>query len=239
MAASRLTSTSFFTHQTIAAHLAAGHPMTVRRGEHWCCLLCQRQFKSERYLSRHLDCSTMHSTALTAAIASGRLPPSTAVTATEARAGIKRERTDAESDCGSSGGGGSSLSALEQMELFEKRLKSVTPRPSASTGTPHAEMAQVDSNHARSMNRQMDWLCSGCGKLNFARVVVCIDCKKHVDSTTKYVTNRLKEIKHQRFATAFQHDETLSRFAPAPSPQEARADGSFGDGQQRRASFHS
>eukprot|EP00966_Prymnesium_polylepis_P186733 4328671-Prymnesium_polylepis.1 len=44
----------------------------------------------------------------------------------------------------------------------------------------------------------MDWECSGCGQFNFARSIACITCKKHVDSTTKYLSNRLKEIKQVR-----------------------------------------
>ena len=128
------------------------------------------------------------------------------------------------------------MSALEQMALFEKRLKG---RAKIEADRPPAEEAQVDSTHARSMNRQMDWECGYCNAFNFARVVVCHQCKKHVDGTTRYVSNRLKEIKQQRFATVFQDDAALGRFAPAPPAQEARPDGSFGDGTRSRASFNS
>jgi hypothetical protein len=40
-------------------------------------------------------------------------------------------------------------------------------------------------------------------QFNFARSVICHNCKKHVDSTTKYLSNRLKEIKQERFAKVF------------------------------------
>ena len=58
------------------------------------------------------------------------------------------------------------LSANE--ELFEKRLKTDAKRAPEKAAVP-AEEAVVDSNHARSINRQMDWECSGCD----ARVDIC------------------------------------------------------------------
>lgn len=229
---------SAFTQQSISEHLSAGHPLTVRRGEHHCCLVCLRQFKSERHLCRHLDRSTLHADNLAAAIAAGRVPPTAASRPDDASrpsAGAKRLVPDTPADACASGASSNSgsMSALEQMELFAKSLKGKATR----TEKP-IDMGQVDSNHARSMNKQMDWICSGCNMTNFARVVVCIKCKRHVDGDTEYISNRLKEIKHQRFATVFASDEKLSRFAPAPPPQEARPDGSFGDGSNRRGGFH-
>ena len=134
---------------------------------------------------------------------------------------------------------GAPMSALEQMELFEKRLKVQAKRAPEKAPTNEAE-AMVDSNHARSMNKQMDWDCSGCGAFNFARVVVCYSCKRHVDDTTKYISNRLQDLKAQRFATVFQDDKDLSRFAPVPAAPDARPDGSSGNSDARaRASFSS
>lgn len=49
-------------------------------------------------------------------------------------------------------------------------------------------------------------------------MVVCGKCGRHVDSNTKYLTNRLKEIKAERFAR-------LSAAEGGKLP-EARADGS-------------
>ena len=103
---------------------------------------------------------------------------------------------DGTSGGGGSGGGGG-MSALEQMALFEKRLKSQAKRMPEKIVEPE-DPVKVDSNKARTINNQMDWECSGCGTFNFARTITCITCKKHVDSTTKYLSNRLKEIKRVR-----------------------------------------
>mmetsp|Transcript_16822 Transcript_16822/g.43200 ORF Transcript_16822/g.43200 Transcript_16822/m.43200 type:complete len:231 (-) Transcript_16822:122-814(-) len=227
-----LSPSSLFTKDSIARHLAAGHSITVRRDEqHWCCLICLRQFKSKPQAQRHVEGSALHARNLAEAVIAGQVP-STASTAANDAQPTKRDRPAV--DIASSGAGGS-LSALEQMELFEKRLKGQAKRVERDY---KLEESEVDSNHARTINKQMDWECSGCTAFNFARVVVCFQCKKHVDSTTRYLSNRLKEIKQQRFATAFQDDQTLSRFAPVvPPPQQARSDGSFGDGVHRCASF--
>ena len=224
-----------------------GGAMIAQRGEHWCCLLCLRQFKSEAQVAKHISRSTLHADNLNSAIAQGRVPESAMPTSEAAEGdGSERERppkrSAPEGDAGgtsggagsSGGGGGGAMSALEQMELFEKRLKvQARHAPDKPKGSSKEEEAIVDSNHARTINRQMDWECSGCGTFNFARVVVCIECKRHVDSSTIYLSNRLKELKRQRFANAFQSDETFARFAPAPpQPQRTeRADGSFGDGK--------
>ena len=239
MSLAALTPSAAFTKDSIARHLAAGHPITVRRGEQWCCLVCLRQFTSERHVERHVVRSALHATNLANAVAAGRVPPSLSDVARPA----KRERSAVEANLAGGGGGGGggsggggSLSALEQMELFEKRLKGRTSTDKIER-VPEKK-AVVDSTHARSVNGQMDWDCSKCNAFNFARVVVCYKCGAHVDSTTHYLTNRLKDLKQQRFAHVFQDDKSLSKFAQPPPPQEARADGSFGDGSRSRASFH-
>ena len=74
---------------------------------------------------------------------------------------------------------------------------------------------------------------AGAGNaFNFARVVTCGTCLKHVDEKTRYVTNRLKEIKYERFKAYFKGDEDgLDKRAPnlervqAADPMRAR--GSF------------
>ena len=61
---------------------------------------------------------------------------------------------------GGGGGGGGSMSALEQMQLFEKRLKTEARRvPEKNANNEHDKL--VNSTYARSINGQMDWECSG------------------------------------------------------------------------------
>jgi hypothetical protein len=60
-----------------------------------------------------------------------------------------------------------------------------------------------DSSKARTINNQMDWECGECAQFNFARTVYCHACNHHVDAKTKYLTNRLKELKQERFARVF------------------------------------
>ena len=71
----------------------------------------------------------------------------------------------------------------------------------------------------------MDWECGECGQFNFARVVTCHNCKKHVDGNTKYLTNRLKEIKQERFARVFgdQAGFTAAPVAADPAAEHAHA----------------
>ena len=98
----------------------------------------------------------------------------------------------------------------------------------------------MDSSHARTVNGQMDWECGHCGMLNFARVVCCGKCKAHVDHTTKYVSNRLREIKYERFARYAAQDGELAGKAPnlPPLGSGMRADGSSSmPSSSSRASF--
>lgn len=184
--------------------------------------MCERQFKSEVHLGKHLEKSDLHKENLAKAVAIGRLTqPSKrpaegpAETSDAVEPSAKRERlvapTEAPnpaSDSGSSSVAASSaapMSALEQMELFEKRLKSqakMQPQKKAAT------TADVDSNKARTINNQMDWECGECGQFNFARSVICHACKAHVDHNTKYLSNRLKELKQERFARVFGNSAT-------------------------------
>jgi len=229
-------------------------PMLEQRGDHFCCLLCQRQFASEVQLRKHLTKSSLHADNLAAAEAAGRVaavPTQQPREQTkrpapdEAAPPPKRERSEATSsgsiDCGAAASShppasqppaslpeasSSRLSALEQMELFEKRLKVEAKRQPEKDKEEAETTAIVDSNRARTMNNQMDWECSGCSMINFARVVVCGKCSKHVDHTTKYLTNRLKEIKHERFARYFANDEAMAGKVHQPQQLEQRSDGS-------------
>ena len=87
------------------------------------------------------------------------------------------------------------MSALEQMELFEKRLKVQAKRKPEKEEKAEGFEIDIDSNRARTINNQMDWECGECGQFNFARTITCHSCKRHVDTDTKYLTNRLKEMK--------------------------------------------
>ena len=46
-----------------------GAPMIEVRGEHWCCLLCMRQFQTEKKVMKHLEKSDLHAQNLAAAAA--------------------------------------------------------------------------------------------------------------------------------------------------------------------------
>ena len=238
-------------------------PMLEQRGDKFCCLLCQRQFDSDVKLRKHLTKSSLHADNLAAAEAAGRVaaqqqgePPAAKRPAPDAAAPpSKRERSEAQ-DRGSNDSGGASssqppaspppappqassssgLSAIEQMELFEKRLKVDAKRQPEKEKHDPEKPAIVDSNCARTMNGNMDWKCSDCGMLNFARVVVCGKCSRHIDHTTEYVSNRLKEIKHERFARYFANDDGMAGRVYQPQQQEQRSDGSHPT-RADRASF--
>jgi hypothetical protein len=177
--------------------LLDGKPIVVQRGEHWCCLLCLRQFESEAKVCKHLSKSALHTDNLSAALAEGRVqqprpeeaPPAgakrlAAVTASAEEPPSKRRVAEPPvpvEPAPSSGG----MSALEQMELFEKRLKVQAKR--LPEKDEEESSRPIDSSNARTINGQMDWECGYCGMFNFARVVSCGQCHKHVDKTTIYV----------------------------------------------------
>lgn len=180
----------------------------------WCCMLCKRQFPSEKQIGQHCSGSTLHRTNLAEAEAGGRIrggssapPPLTATKRPlpsescepPSKASRWGERGEAAEQSSSSEAGGSAvlpegkMSALEQMELFEKRLKVQAKRAPAKE--EKVEEFEIDSNRARTINKQMDWECGECAAFNFARSVTCHSCRAHVNEETKYLTNRLKEMK--------------------------------------------
>ena len=204
----------------------------------WCCLLCKRQFPTDKQLGQHCQASQLHKTNVAEAEASGRIrgPATTSPLAPleDSRAAAKRplpeedaprpakasrwgdppaEPDQSEPSSSAEAGGSASqgrMSALEQMELFEKRLKVQEKRkPEKEKGAD--EETEIDSNRARTINNQMDWECGQCGQFNFARSVSCHSCHHHVDKDTKYLSNRLKELKHERFSRVFGGSEQLSR----------------------------
>merc|ERR1712087_734056 len=227
--------------------------VTMKTG-YWCCLLCERQFKSEQKLAKHLDQSSLHKENVSKATASGRLrnvgiannaassqaekrPVGTAHSGPEhpiEQPPAKRERTSfssfgssfphaAPSSCASTvsdavPASSGSMSALEQMELFEKRLKSQAKEKAKDKSHPYDN---VDSNKARTINNQMDWECGECGQFNFARTVVCHTCKAHVDTNTKYLSNRLKELKQERFARVFGQSKMAGELPSDPAAEHA------------------
>ena len=67
-----------------------------------CCLVCLRQFTSERHVERHVVRSALHATNLANAVAAGRVPPSLSDIARPA----KRERSAVEVNSAGGGGGG-------------------------------------------------------------------------------------------------------------------------------------
>ena len=183
----------------------------------WCCMLCKRQFPSEKQIGQHCSGSTLHRTNLAEAEAGGRIrggssapPPPTATkrplpsesSEPPSKASRWGERGEAAEPSSSSEAGGSAvlpegkMSALEQMELFEKRLKVQAKRAPAKE--EKVEEFEIDSNRARTINKQMDWECGECAAFNFARSVTCHSCRAHVNEETKYLTNRLKEMKCAR-----------------------------------------
>lgn len=219
--------------------LVGGEPLAAVREGSWCCLLCERRFRSERHICRHLRRSEMHRDAYAAALRARRL--------VEPSGAIKRGReTEPDAAHGSPGlrpskaplglgvgvGGNMGVSAIEQMELVQQRLAAASKVQKRQN---KREEDEVDSNRARSINNQMDWECGECSTFNFARVVTCISCRHHVDGNTRYLTNRLKELKQERFAKVF-GSSVAGMHAP-----KANADGSMPGGYDRdaRASFQS
>ena len=113
------------------------------------------------------------------------------------------------------------MSALEQMELFEKRLKVQAKRKPEKEEKAEGFEIDIDSNRARTINNQMDWECGECGQFNFARTITCHSCKRHVDTDTKYLTNRLKEMKCAAPGQPPSH--RTPSFAPCPPPPPTKA----------------
>ena len=233
-------------------------PMCAKRGSNWCCLLCLRQFQSEKHLRKHVRKSTLHADNLTRACAAGRIEQEKPATFGVEDRPTKRPLhapieppVEEAGPAAAASSATSKLSALEQMELacclridpntssstplytaahllgirclvaqFEKRLKVGAKRAPEKDSEADGDSTRiVDSNRARSMNNQMDWECGSCNALNFARVVVCGRCSKHIGPDTRYLTNRLKELKHERFARYSSNDPNAGR-------PEQRADGS-------------
>ena len=135
-----------------------GAAMVTQRGEHWCCLLCLRQFDSLAKVRKHLIKSTMHAENLAAAVAAGRVSQPPDVSEAQSQ-GAKRhasasdpaedppaKRAAAESAPAEPPGG---MSALERMELFEKHLKVQSKRQ------PEKEETSEVCARARA-NRQLD-----------------------------------------------------------------------------------
>jgi len=217
----------------------------------WCCMLCKRQFATEKMLGQHLQGSQLHATNLTevqardgirgpaAAVAApppavaaavapkrplqeGEAPPARKPRWGDRPAGVANAEVEREPEPPAASGKSGGLSALEQMELFEKRLK-VQERRKPEKEKPVEEEAEIDSARARSINNQLDWECSECGKFNFARTLVCHFCRHHVDANTKYLTNRLKEIKYERFAQVFGSDAPSVGRPPVADPAAEHA----------------
>ena len=204
----------------------------------WCCMLCKRQFPTEKLLGQHCSGSTLHRTNLAEAKTGGRIrggssaPPPAATKrplpseSLEPPSKLSRwgERGEAAEPSSSSEAEAAVLpegkmSALEQMELFEKRLKVQAKRAPAKE--EKVEEFEVDSNRARTINNQMDWECSACGQFNFARSLTCHSCKAHVNADTKYLTNRLKEMKcaaHSHTRPAAIHPSCAPCPPPTPNP---------------------
>ena len=202
-------------------------PLVVNRGEHWCCLLCRRQFVSQEKLCRHLAKSDMHVANTAAAVSAGRMraPAKRAASHDDVAQPDPKRRAEPASV------GSSSLSAMERMELFERRLKS---EAKARPASKEKQVEEVDSDQARTINNQMDWECGECSAYNFARVVVCHACKHHVDGATRYLTNRLKDMKQERFARVFGAEVAAKAGLPAGS---GGADAGGGAGGSGRAAF--
>lgn len=179
-----------FTHFVVAQAMATvkeasatpldSSSLVVLRGDSWCCLLCERQFKSEQHLGRHLAGSSLHQKNLAAALSAGRIP-SSAMPALEtlleaqptaSLVPAKRERSDvAASGWVVSGNAprppeesepandppspepkpsAGSLSALEQMELFERRLQKDAKRKPKKVHHCHRWFTRATPLHTRS-----------------------------------------------------------------------------------------
>mmetsp|Transcript_31481 Transcript_31481/g.100666 ORF Transcript_31481/g.100666 Transcript_31481/m.100666 type:complete len:240 (+) Transcript_31481:116-835(+) len=190
----------------------SGGPLVAVRDGAWCCLLCERRFGSERHIARHLSRSKLHRDNYASGLTARRIG--------EPSAGLKRARDDGPASThlkpaepaaavgiGIGAGGGGGVSAIEQMEMVQQRLaaasKASAKKPARRERERDHHEGEVDSNKARSINGQLDWECSDCGSFNFARVVVCHTCNKHVDGQTRYLNNRLHELKQERFARIF------------------------------------
>ena len=184
----------------------------------WCCMLCKRQFPSEKQLGQHLAGSEMHRTNLAEAEASGRIrapPPSSAEASPPEKGGDGSRKRPLEDD---SRLGGSQR--LRQMEEIERALaaKSASGLGAAASGSEkqpvyrdrakerreqgggYANLVLDTSNakSARDINGNLDWRCGHCNKVNFAREITCTSCTRRVDDTTQYLdSSDFQKQRHQ------------------------------------------
>ena len=224
------------------------------RGDKWCCLLCLRQFRSSALLRSHVERSKLHARTAAAAAAGGTACAAGASSAAEppaarrALGGAKRPRDEPAGDTTDSGGSGG-MSALERMQLFERRLKVDAKRTAAAddekTGSgagggqpaePPAGNPNRPAANPRTINNQQDWECAECGTYNFARVIQCTRCGARVGPNTRYLENQLNVNKHRRYQSLMQTDEEMQRFAAPIAAAPDHGGGGGGKGQGR-ASF--
>ena len=177
----------------------------------WCCMLCKRQFPAEKQLGQHLTASDLHKTNLAAAVASGRIirssgPPSAPPAHTNADDVRKRAREhDVEQSLPSQRSRLATPAGLHQMEEIERALQGRSGASSSGGGGGKEPLyrdrakerretqgsAPQSANatgmlSARDINNNLDWRCSHCNKLNFARELACISCTREVDEDTEY-----------------------------------------------------
>ena len=176
----------------------------------WCCLLCKRQFATEKQLGQHLLASDLHKTSVHAAQASGRLPapmptaPPPAVSSVHDSQPTRKRCLEDDSRLSSS------HQRLKQMEEFEQALAAKARASSAESGILGDDgrqpayrdrakerlhqaggygglTAAKSEGSAREANRNTDWKCGHCTKLNFAREVVCCQCAREIDDIAEYM----------------------------------------------------
>lgn len=159
----------------------------------WCCMLCKRQFPGEKQLGNHLAASDLHRTNLAEAEVSGRIrrpsgPSAAATSAAVPRVPDSGRKRPLESEPLPTKSRLSSMDGLRQMEEFEKALQAKAGGAAGGGGKDgkpvyrdrakeRREMggSAVPSGStirsARDINGNLDWRCSHCNKLNFAREV--------------------------------------------------------------------
>lgn len=178
--------------------LLDGKPAFTTRGENWVCMICERMFPSKDKLNIHVKQSKLHSTNFRAAVGAQRITGAV----------IPEERRVAETPIAST-----SSSSLEAMMAFERKMSGGTgPRPASGPYRDRAKErretiggddrpGESSVKRARDINNNIDWRCSKCDLVNFARVIVCNKCGAEVDENTEYVPDIAQHKRHKAMMT--------------------------------------
>jgi hypothetical protein len=180
-------------------------------------MICERMFASKEKLDAHVLQSKLHSTNFRSAVAERRITgvvaapdPSASRTPAPANSSIEAMLEFERKMSGASQLGGGGVNQYRDRAKERRETIGGEDRPGESS-----------VKRARDINNNIDWKCSSCGLVNFARVITCSKCGKEVDETTEYVHDHQQKKRHQgimAFALAT-NPEMAALIPPSARPQ--------------------